>query len=153
MQLFGTSGIRRLADRNLIQLSLQVGLAVGTIYKNVIVGKDTRTSGSAICHAVTSGVLAAGSRCSDAGIVPTPTLAFVTREFQAAVMVTASHNPPQYNGLKLLNPDGSAFSVQQQNQIEDLIGRNIATDLKWDQMLAGEVFLSATEEHLHANFT
>ena len=61
MQLFGTSGIRRLADRDLVQLALQVGLAVGTIYKNVVIGRDTRTSGSALRHAVTAGLLAAGA--------------------------------------------------------------------------------------------
>src|SRR5512137_2916240 len=100
MRLFGTSGIRRLADRDLVQLALQVGLAVGTIYKNVIIGRDTRTSGSALRHAVTAGLLAAGARGSDCGVVPTPTVAFVAREFDAGIMLTASHNPPQYNGLK-----------------------------------------------------
>ena len=65
----------------------------------MVVGSDTRTSGDAMKHAVISGLLAAGAGCSDAGVVPTPTLAFVTREFDAGVMVTASHNPPEYNGI------------------------------------------------------
>jgi len=148
MQLFGTSGIRRLADPELVQLALQVGLAVGTTYKNVVIGRDTRTSGSALRHAVTAGLLAAGARCSDAGVVPTPTVAFIAREFAAGVMLTASHNPPQYNGLKLLNPDGSAFSAEQQNQIEDLIDGITPLKIQWDKMQTGEVYSTAIEKHL-----
>jgi phosphomannomutase len=70
MHLFGTSGIRRIADRNLVELTLQVGLAVGTIYKRVVVGRDTRTSGNAMLHAVISGILASGANCYDAGVLP-----------------------------------------------------------------------------------
>jgi phosphoglucosamine mutase len=148
MQLFGTSGIRRLADRDLVQLSLPVGLAVGTYYTNVVAGRDTRTSGSAIFHALASGLLASGARCSDAGILPTPTLAFATREFEAGVMITASYNPPQFNGLKLLNPDGSAFSAEQQKQIEDFIVNQSAADVRWDNMKTTEVYSPAIEKHI-----
>jgi phosphoglucosamine mutase len=148
MKLFGTSGIRRLADRDLVQLALQVGLATGTVYKNVIIGRDTRTSGSVLRHAVTAGLLAAGARCSDAGVVPTPTVAFVTREFDAGIMLTASHNPPQYNGLKLLNPDGSAFSSEQQGQVENLINGTSSISVQWEKMQAGEVYSTATEKHI-----
>ncbi len=148
MQLFGTSGIRRLVDRDLVQLALQVGLAVGTVYGNVVVGRDTRTSSSVLRHAVTSGLLAAGARCSDTGVLPSPTVAFVTREFEAGIMITASHNPPQYNGLKLLNPDGSAFSAKQQKQIEDLIAGIKPITVKWDRMQTGEVYSTAVERHV-----
>jgi phosphoglucosamine mutase len=148
MQLFGTSGVRRLVNRELIDLSLKVGYAVGAIYNNVIVGRDTRTSGSVLRHAITSGILASGSRCSDAGIVPTPTLAFVTREFKAGVMITASHNPPQYNGIKLLNPDGSAFSAEQQDQIEELVNGTKPLNLSWERMQVGEVFSTAVDKHV-----
>jgi phosphoglucosamine mutase len=148
MKLFGTSGIRRLVDTDLIQLTFQVGMAVGNLYKNVVVARDTRTSGSAIRHAVTSGLLSAGARCSDAGIAPTPTLAFVTREFDAGIMITASHNPPQYNGLKLINPDGSAFSLKQQGQIEKLIDCSTPMRSYWDKMLSGEIYSTAIEKHI-----
>jgi phosphoglucosamine mutase len=149
MTLFGTSGIRRLADRELVELALQVGLAVGTLYKNVIVGRDTRTSGSAIRHAVTAGLLAAGARYADAGMAPTPTIAYVTREFEAGIMITASHNPPQYNGLKLLNPDGSAFSTQQQREVEELVSSDKlqVPNVCWERMTEGEVYSTAVEKH------
>jgi phosphoglucosamine mutase len=148
MQLFGTSGIRRLFDQDLLQLALKVGLAVGTSYDNVIIGRDTRTSGSALSHSVMAGILAAGARCSDAGILPTPTLAFTTREFKAGVMITASHNPPEYNGIKLLNPDGSAFSFAQQNKIEDFVAKTAAVDLKWDKIRSSKLYRVAIKKHV-----
>jgi len=94
MQLFGTSGIRRVVDERLIQMALKVGVAVGNIYGNTVVGCDTRTSSDAMKHALLSGLLAAGSKCYDAGVMPTPTLALAARRFNAGVMITASHNPP-----------------------------------------------------------
>jgi phosphoglucosamine mutase len=148
MKLFGTSGIRRLVDSELVHLAFQVGIAVGTLYRNVIVGRDTRTSGSAIRHAVTSGLLCSGAHCSDAGILPTPTLASVTHEFKAGIMITASHNPPQYNGLKLINPDGSAFSLRQQVRIERLISNPVLLKSRWDKMSQGEVYSTAVEKHV-----
>jgi phosphoglucosamine mutase len=148
MQLFGTSGVRRLADRDLVTLALRVGLAVGSIYPNVVIARDTRTSGSALRHIVAGGMLAAGARCSDAGVLPTPTLAFAARDFAAGVMMTASHNPPQYNGIKLLNPDGSAFSPAQQEQIERLVNREDAVATAWDRMQSGEVHSTAVEKHV-----
>jgi phosphoglucosamine mutase len=148
MQLFGTSGIRGLANRDLMTLALQVGLAVGSSYANVVVGRDTRTSGSTLRHIISGGILAAGARCSDAGIVPTPTLAYITREFDAGVMITASHNPPQYNGIKLLNPDGSAFSKKQQQQIEAMIEKGLPLARSWEKMQSGEVYATALEKHV-----
>ncbi len=148
MSLFGTSGIRRVADRDLVQLALQVGMAIGTLHKRVVVGRDTRTSGNAIRHAVTSGLLAAGANCSDAGVLPTPTLAVAASEFEAGVMITASHNPPQYNGLKVLNPDGSAFSPSQQKQIEELIGQPTRLDIRWERMQTDQVYTKAVEKHI-----
>ncbi len=137
-----------MADRDLVNLSLQVGFAVGAMCRNVVIGRDTRTSGSVLRHAVTAGLLAAGSRVCDAGILPTPTLAYVAREFEAAIMITASHNPPQYNGLKLLNPDGSAFSSEQQTQIENLINGRSPVEIKWDKMQAGEMYSTAVDKHI-----
>ena len=133
MGLFGTSGIRRVADQNLLQIALKTGLAVGQVYKTVVVGTDTRTSSQAVKHALISGLLSAGAECSDAGVLPTPTLAFATRDFQAGAMVTASHNPPEYNGIKLLNPDGSGFGRRQQRQIEEMVlGDSLPTALWGD---------------------
>ncbi|MFC1987987.1 phosphoglucosamine mutase [Chloroflexota bacterium] len=148
MQLFGTSGIRRLADRNLIELALKVGLAIGQVYDSVAVGCDTRTSSGTVKYAFTSGLLAAGSRNCDAGVIPTPTLALTAREFQAGAMITASHNPPEYNGIKLLNPDGSAFDSNQREQIESMILSNTLSVAPWGEMKTSSVYSGAVEKHI-----
>ena len=148
MQLFGTSGIRALFDESLVHLALKVGLAVGGLYGNVVVGSDTRTSGDVMKYALISGLLAAGSRCEDAGIVPTPTLALATGSFDAGVMITASHNPPQYNGIKLLNPDGSAFNSNQQKQIEEIVLNDTHSVASWDKIRRNGIYEGVVERHV-----
>jgi len=148
MQLFGTSGIRRIADRSLFELALKVGMAVGRTYGNVVVGSDTRTSSDAVKHAFISGALAAGSKCCDVGVVPTPTLALAAGEFQAGAMITASHNPPEYNGIKLWNPDGSAFGSEQRRQIENLVLDDSLCTSSWDCMNSSRFYKGAVERHV-----
>lgn len=148
MGLFGSSGIRAVFDKDLLALAFRVGLTVGGQYKNVVTGRDTRTSGDAMKHAVIAGLLAAGARCQDAGVIPTPTLAYVTREFDAGVMITASHNPPEYNGLKLLNPDGSSFGPEQQAQIEKTIAGAPLETARWDNIKNNGRYDSAAITHI-----
>ncbi|MFC1897414.1 phosphoglucosamine mutase [Chloroflexota bacterium] len=148
MQLFGTSGIRRVVDKNLIQLALKVGLAVGKVYGSVVVGSDTRTSSEAVKYAFISGLLAAGSKSCDAGVMPTPTLAFAARGFDAGAMITASHNPPEYNGVKLLNPDGSAFGSDQQKQVEGMILDDSLSVARWDRIKSGSIYSRVVEGHI-----
>lgn len=147
MQFFGTSGIRRIADKDLVKVALNVGIAAGNTYGDVVVGCDTRTSGSALKHALISGVLASGGNCHDAGVLPTPTLAFVTREFKAGLMVTASHNPPEYNGIKPLNPDGSAFDSNQRKQMEEALLGDYCATAPWQEMKQGSLYQDAIEKH------
>jgi phosphoglucosamine mutase len=142
MGLFGTSGIRGLCDRSLIDLALRVGLVVGKVYPAVVVG-----SSGAMKHAVISGLLAAGARVEDARTVPTPTLGLAARQFTAGVMITASHNPPEYNGLKLLNPDGSAFDAAQQRQIETALG-DPPEIAPWDELAESAGYDGAIEQHI-----
>jgi len=147
MQLFGTSGIRKIVDANLIQLALKVGLAVGRIYSSIVVGSDTRNSSPALKHAFVSGLLAAGSRCYDAGIIPTPTLAFAARQFDAGAMITASHNPPEYNGIKLLKPNGAAFDSHQRRQIEEALEGPLAA-VSWEEMKNSITYPQAIDQHI-----
>ncbi|MFC1989139.1 phosphoglucosamine mutase [Chloroflexota bacterium] len=148
MKLFGTSGIRRVADKNLLELALKTGLAVGEVYGRVVVGCDTRTSGEAVKRAFTSGLLAAGAKCSEAGVIPTPTLALAAREYDAGAVITASHNPPEYNGIKLLNPDGSAFDSNQREQIEDMVLNNSLSAASWDKIKNSGIHNGAIEQHI-----
>ena len=148
MKLFGTSGIRNLIDEDLIQLALKVGLTVGERYPRIIVGSDTRTSGGAMKHAFITGLLAAGAEGYDAGVIPTPTLALAARRFAAGAMITASHNPPEYNGIKLWNPDGSAFNAEQREQIETTIAQNSVSVAAWDKMQDYRTYPRAIEQHI-----
>jgi len=148
MQLFGTSGIRRVADKNLLELALKTGLAVGEVHGNIVIASDTRTSSDAVKHAVMAGVLMAGAEGWDAGVVPTPTLAMAAREFQAGAVVTASHNPPEYNGIKLLNPDGAAFDAGQREQIEAMISSDSLSAAPWAEMKSSRIYSGAVEKHV-----
>ncbi len=150
MNLFGSSGIRALFSKDLLNTAFRVGLAVGANYHNVVIGRDTRTSGDAMKHAVISGLLAAGAGCKDAGIVPTPTLAYITREFAAGVMITASHNPPEYNGIKLFNPDGSSFDLRQQWQIEQMVSDEAYDIADWGQVKNSDIYQGAIAKHSDA---
>ncbi len=148
MQLFGTSGIRGVVDSNLIQLILKVGLAVGKVYPDVVVGCDTRTSSNALKHAFICGLLVAGSRGYDAGVTPTPTVALAAKGFDAGAMITASHNPAEYNGIKLLNPDGSAFNSYQQRQVEEMILDASFSVAPWDEIKTSSIYSGAIEQHI-----
>ena len=115
--LFGSSGIRRRFDHDLIRIALQTGAALGNRGDTIILGTDTRTTNSIISNALISGVLSSGGDVWDAGIVPTPVVAYAARHASTGCMVTASHNPEEYNGLKLFNPDGSSFTKIQQESL------------------------------------
>lgn len=148
MSLFGSSGIRRIADRSLLEVALRTGLAVGKTYKKVIVGCDTRTSAGAVRLAFASGLLGAGAEYRDGGVMPTPTVALATRRFDAGAMITASHNPPQYNGIKLLNSDGSAFDAGQRDEIEAAVLSDSLAAAPWEEMQKPSVYDGAIEEHI-----
>jgi len=148
MKLFGTSGIRRLYNKDLLRLAVNVGLAVGNLYGRVVVGRDTRTSGEVIKNALLAGLAAGGARCYDAGMIPTPTVACCAREFDAGMMITASHNPPEYNGIKLIKPDGSAFDPAEENRLEQMIEDNSLTSAPWDGLGSIDIYQGAVERHL-----
>src|SRR4030042_1975850 len=150
MKLFGSSGIRALFSKELLTTAFRVGLAVGKSYPNVVIGRGTRTSGDAMKHPPISGLLSAGASCKDAGVVPTPTLAYITREFDAGIMVTASHNPPEYNGIKLFNPDGSSFDSLEQLRIEDLILAASYNVAAWEKARHCDVYHGAIENHIQS---
>jgi len=137
-----------LAGKDLIKIAMKVGMAVGEVYGDVIVASDTRTTGDAVKHAFISGVLAAGAACYDTGVAPTPTLAIAAREFKAGAMITASHNPPEYNGIKLLNPDGSAFNPEQQHQIEEIVTNDSVSVAPWGDIHRYQVRNGYIEVHI-----
>ena len=135
MAFFGSSGIRGVANKEITpELALKVGLALGSIYESVVIGRDPRTSGEMIEYAVVSGLLSAGCNVSRVGMVPTPTLALAARDYDCGVMVTASHNPPEYGGIKLWNRNGMAFDSKQQDEIEKVMQNNVRKSVEWNRI-------------------
>jgi phosphoglucosamine mutase len=127
-ELFGTDGIRGVAGQYpLDQVTvLMIGSALGTVLKRlsnpvrVVLGKDTRESNEWISRALASGLASTGAQVVDAGIITTPGVAFLTRQhqFSAGVMVSASHNPYQDNGIKVFSPAGTKLAEAEELAIE-----------------------------------
>jgi len=116
--LFGSSGIRQRFDRSLVETALAIGGVLGERFPDCVVGTDTRTTSPALARAIIAGVLGAGGRVRFTGVAPTPSVAYSARTATAGCMITASHNPEDYNGIKLFNPDGSSFTQAQQKDTE-----------------------------------
>ncbi len=117
MALFGTAGIRGpVADVVTPELALVVGRAVGQNADEVVVGRDGRVSGEGLADAVAAGLTSTGATVTRIGVVPTPALAFASQG-RHGVMVTASHNPPADNGIKLFR-DGVEYDREAERQIE-----------------------------------
>ncbi|MBU1341796.1 MAG: phosphoglucosamine mutase [Proteobacteria bacterium] len=129
--LFGTDGIRGKANTYPItcEIALKAGQAVGIFtkgigYNTVIIGKDTRISGDMLASSIAAGVASTGINVLLAGVIPTPGVAFLCTGIKDAgtgIVISASHNPYQDNGIKIFNHDGMKLSDEQEDQIEDYI--------------------------------
>ncbi len=110
MKFTGSSGVRMKWGKELFDFANEIGLRIGGSYERVIIGGDFRTTTKTIIHILSGAISAAGCDVDIAGHVPTPSLAYAAQKYDLGVMVTASHNPSEYNGIKLWNPDGSALN-------------------------------------------
>ena len=129
--LFGSSGIRKLFAQELLSLGPLVGAAVSVDAKRIVLATDTRTSRSTLSDAILSGLISGGADVSFGGIAPTPSVALAAGQADAGVMITASHNPENYNGYKLFRPDGSSYTVSQQEEIERRVAEPVYA--AWDK--------------------
>src|SRR5436305_11894140 len=121
----GGSGIRGVVGEFLTpSLALAFAQAFGTYVGRgrVVVGRDTRTSGPMLQHAVHCGLLAAGCEVVDVGVLPTPTIQIYTGATHArgGLAITASHNPPEYNALKMFNAQGLFFNHYERGELLDI---------------------------------
>ncbi len=122
-RLFGTFGVRRTANDVLTpEFASRLAASYGTQIKGTVaVGGDTRTSTLMLKQAVTAGLLSSGCDVVDLGVLPTPGVQYAVRKYyDGGVMITASHNPPQYNGLKFLDEDGIGIPDDMELEIEKL---------------------------------
>jgi len=138
-KLFGTDGIRGEANQYPMtpEIAFGVGRAMAHLFKKnghravVIIGKDTRLSGYMLESSLEAGITSMGGYSYLVGVMPTPAIAFVTQSMRAdaGVVISASHNPFQDNGLKIFGGDGYKLSDEQEDFIEDLILNNKLSDL------------------------
>src|SRR3954454_11752492 len=129
-RLFGTDGIRGVANADL-KPTIAFALGRATAHRlvgpggTIVVGQDTRRSGDMFVAAITAGATSLGVNVHQVGVVPTPALAFVTAEpdYAAGIMVSASHNPADDNGLKVLDGEGLKLDDAIEDELEQLIWR------------------------------
>ncbi|HSP46484.1 MAG TPA: phosphoglucosamine mutase, partial [Clostridiaceae bacterium] len=129
-RMFGTDGVRGLANSELTpEMAFQLGragafvLTDGTHRPKILVAKDTRISGDMLESALIAGILSVGAEAVSLGVVPTPAVALLVRQYKAdaGVMISASHNPVEYNGIKFFNGDGYKLSDDLEDRIQSLI--------------------------------
>ena len=130
-RIFGTDGVRGIANEKLdVELALAISRAAGMIIKTegvarpkILVGRDTRLSGEMLQCAVAAGLSSVGCDVELLGVVPTPTVAYLVKRLGAngGVMITASHNPFMYNGIKYFGGDGFKLTDAQEDRIERII--------------------------------
>ena len=133
-RLFGTDGVRGVANSELTpELAFKLGKAGAHVLSEnnqskpvVLIGKDTRISGDMLEDALSAGILAVGGNVIKVGVLPTPAVAYLVRHYNAdvGVVISASHNPFEYNGIKFFNGEGFKLDDEIEDQIEDIIIRN-----------------------------
>ncbi|HET6405438.1 MAG TPA: phosphoglucosamine mutase [Candidatus Thermoplasmatota archaeon] len=140
-KLFGTNGVRGFANKDMnAELAMKLGRALGSFLKPgdaVLVGRDTRTSGPMLAAALSAGLQSTGVHVYDAGIVPTPALQYrvkTSKRFAAGAVVTASHNPPEHNGIKFIDPDGTEMRSDKEDAIEAIFFDNKFRDAEWNDI-------------------
>ena len=155
---FGTDGIRGTANRfpMTAEIAMKVGMAAGVAFRRgdhqhrVVIGKDTRLSGYMIENALVAGFTAAGMDVLLLGPLPTPSVAMLTRSMRAdiGVMISASHNTFEDNGIKLFGPDGFKLSDKIEANIEDLLQQDLSSHLA----SADEIGRATRVEGVHARY-
>lgn len=138
--LFGTSGIRGLLNKDITaELALNVAKSLAFFIGNkgsVVLGHDTRTSSEMLDQVVTAGLLESGVDVIKLGMVPTPLVGYACEKLgaDAGIMITASHNPPEYNGIKIWESNGMAYDETKEAQIEDIYFSKKYTSASWDEL-------------------
>jgi len=138
-RLFGTNGIRWLVEIQSSDYAIRLAVSAGNFFgpdKRLAVGMDTRLSSPMIYNAVLSGLNSAGCSAASLGVVPTPVVQFAVRgmSLDGGLMVTASHNPPEFNGLKFFASDGTEFSKSQETQFERVFSENKMKYAAWNRV-------------------
>lgn len=137
--MFGTNGVRGIINQDFtVELVLRLSRAAGSLLGPGLVGiaRDSRMGGEMFTQLVTSGLVSTGCSVVNLGFIPTPTLQFMIPRLGcvAGIMVTASHNPPQFNGIKVLSSNGIEISRESEKQIEGIYNSNKFKIADWNKI-------------------
>ncbi len=140
-RLFGTNGVRGVANKDLtIELVTRLAASCGFLLgKNIALGRDGRTTSPMFRDAAVSGLLSIGCNVHDFGVLPTPALQYAVKHLKldGGLMITASHNPPEFNGVKVMAEDGVELPRSVEDQVEKLLFDGGPIGVKWNEV--GEV--------------
>jgi phosphoglucosamine mutase len=162
-QLFGTDGVRGVADRYPLDATTveRLGAALvralphGTEQPRLLVGRDTRESGIRIEAALAHGATGEGATITSAGVVPTPAIAYLTRthRYDAGVVISASHNPYEDNGIKVFSGSGVKFPESLERHVESIVADpSLTVAPARPELFSNEDLVGAYVEHLRAVF-
>jgi len=154
-KLFGTNGIRGLVNKELTpEMAINVASSIGTFFKrkSLLLGYDARTSGPMLARAVIAGLTSTGCNVFFAGMAPTPALQFAVKNhvMDGGVIITASHNPPEYNGIKVIWNDGIEISHEQETEIENVYFENKPVFAEWDKLGTTNELVGVNDEYIEA---
>jgi phosphomannomutase/phosphoglucomutase len=154
-KLFGTNGIRGVVNKELTpEMTIKVGSSIGTFFKrkNLLLGHDARTSGPMFAKAVIAGLTATGCDVFFAGMAPTPALQYAVKNhgMDGGVIITASHNPPEYNGIKVIWNDGIEISHEQEIEIENIYFEDKPVFAEWDKLGTTHKLSGVNDEYIEA---
>ncbi|MGN1081092.1 MAG: phosphoglucosamine mutase, partial [Acutalibacteraceae bacterium] len=145
-RLFGTDGARGVANKELTcELAMNIGKAAAMVLTDethkrpfIVIGKDTRISSDMLENALAAGFCSVGADVQILGVIPTPAVAMLVRKYNAdaGVMISASHNPCEFNGIKIFNSQGYKLSDSLEEQIENIVIDNI---IPYPQKIGGDV--------------
>ena len=152
-KLFGTNGVRGVINETMtVDLVLNLGKAVGTVLGpgKVVVGRDARKGGEMFSRAAISGLLSTGCSVIDIGPAPTPTLQFVVPRLDciAGIIVTASHNPAEFNGIKVMGANGIEVSREREREIESVLKSGSYTIADWQNIKSVTNEKTAVRQHI-----
>ena len=152
--LFGINGVRGVVNETLTsEVALRLGRSIGRFYNGqVAVAVDTRITADMIKNAVIAGLMAEGCNVFDLGIVPVPALHYFVKthdDILGGVMITASHNPPKFNGIKCIDGDGTEMPREKEEKIEELYASEIPCQ-PWNDIGTIETYGNAGEDYVDA---
>lgn len=152
MKVFGSSGTRGVANDELTpEFVLKIAKAAGTVWRTdrVALARDTRATGDMLADAAASGLASVGANVDRLGVVPTPgAQAYAETEGVPALMITASHNPPEYNGVKLIGDDGIELAVGSLERVEEKFLTEKFEEVRWSETGHSHVIEDSRERYV-----